>query len=429
MADVITAKRSRSILYQGDPNRNYTVIWSRGDPKDPASLGLVRSGDRGDLDAVTLISASGVRTPAPTKFLRERVEYESWHWKAFSIPANLPMGTYDVEVSGRVVSSITVAPRSYQYTKKLPLGEVVTPEFVLQANTQLRAYGTILTGNLRVNPGCTITGLTIDGNVTGDFQDVVFDSCVFRRGMVGPNLPTNTNTAFIDCEFQKYTIATIHSGLFLRCNITGRSAVGAHNFCNERGNNLACIGTTFDNTDRGFILRPMWGENSDCLYAGTLFQNICFTNNGDELLCVEGGPFEFSRNMFFNVRATNCTGAMLLFSSVANHNLFNNIRVPVDITGMALQTGNIIMDSECEYVRINWRGFDKANLTHLERVYSPGLVRRARNQATGDSYWWADPKWTGVFEDGAASPNTTARGLRAENFPSYCVASVGIRSI
>lgn len=408
----VPAQLYRDTLYVGDPLRDFSVIWSRGDTANPKNLGLVLSGDTGDLDTVYLRGQAGTfkATQPP---LREGTQYESWHWKAFGLPAGIPPGKYEVVIAGRVKCVTDVLVGKPAQSLILAPGEYQT--LSLRTGSTIRGYGCTLSGKLTVSPNTAITGLTIDGNVTGSFDNVVFDSCTFRRGMIGPNLETDRATLFKDCRFENYTVATISSGLFLRCVWVGRPALGGHNFCNERGTRLAVINGTFDDTDRGIIARPRWGDNSDNLYAGLWFKNIASTNNGDELLCVEGGPYSFNRNLVFGIRANGCNGSVLLFNAKANDNLFNNIRVPVDITGLAEQSGNVVQDSECEYVRINWPGNSKAINTRLKDVYSVGFMPRARNQASGDAQFWADTKFQAVFQDGSLTPTTTGSGLKVFN--------------
>lgn len=417
---------TRDIVYPGDPHRCFTVMWSRGDVDDVDSIGLIRRGDVGDLDTVTLRGVDGTLHKAETYDLRERTEFESWHWKAFQ-PPNIP-GVYTALIAGRERGEITVAPTILPRTVKLSPGERVI-SLTAKTGEQVRGYGTTMTGTLTVQPGTTVVGLTIDGDVKGDFDNVVFDSCTFRRGQVGPMKVNDRSAMFRDCVFQNATAFCLSSGLLLRCKFLNRSAKGAHNFCNEWGTRLAVINCEWDKTDRGIIARPRWGDNSDNLYAGLWFRDIAMTPNGDELLCVEGQGDEawgFNRNLMFCVRQSGCHGSLLLFSSKASHNLFNNVRCPVDITGMDEQVGNVVQDSECEYVRINWPPHVKATDTKLRYVASSHFVRRPRNQPTGDQVWWADTKFSAVFQDASPAATTEGEGLTVVGPASGILPVLGI---
>jgi hypothetical protein len=287
-----------------------------------------------------------------------------------------------------------------------------------------------MTGNLTVQTGATVVGMTICGDVGGNFDNVVFDSCTFRRGQVGPMQATDRNVLFRDCRFENATAFNLSSGLMLRCKFTGRAARGGHNFCNEWATRLAVIDCEWENTDRGIIARPRWNDQSHNLYAGLWFNRIALTNNGDELLCVEGQgnpAWGFNRNLVFAVRQAACNGPLLLYSSKASHNLFNNVRVPIDITGMDEQVGNIVQDSECEYIRINWRPHTRANQTKLLNVVSNGFAAKPRNQATGDPNWWHDSKYQAVFQDTSPTPSTRGVGLTVRGQAAGFVRVLGVQ--
>lgn len=391
----IPAQFFRTTLYAGDPDRNWTALWSRGDPSDPGSLGLIRNGDT-KYDV----------TPGVELRLRDSEQFENWHWRGLRCDQ---IGTWPVVVNGRTKGEITVVKSPKRIQTTLTPGQRVGSISVLPAQG-LNGYGCFLTGNLTVSPGATIVGLTIDGNVTGSFDNCVFDSCVFRRGQVGPMLETDRGCLFKDCKFENCTVATCSSGMFLRCVWVGKPALGGHNFCNERGTRLALIDCTFDGTDRGVIARATWGDNSDNLYAGIWFKNIAMTPNGGELICVEGNrsPLGFNRNLMFCLRASACVGSVLFFDGQANDNLLSNVRTPIDICGLAPQRGNIIRDSECDYVRINWNGNKGAVNTLLQDVACIGFKPSARGLASGDPKYFKPGIFTAVVEDGSPEPTTRA---------------------
>ena len=378
----------RYTLVAGDPDRNFTVFWSRDR--------LNRDGDQGF--AVT----SPTATLLPLR-LRETEQFESWHWQAFRCDT---VGTHEVYVNGRLMGSVTVVAGtpSKTYTR---LGEIVGP-YTLPPGVRFRGYGCTLTGDLVVSPGCTVTGLTVDGNVTGSFDNCVFDSCTFRRGMVGPMLPADRQTLFRDCEFRNATAATLSSGLLHRCRWLGKPALGGHNFCNERATRLAMIDCTFEETDRGIIARSTWGDNSDNLYAGIWFKNIAMTPNGGELICVEGNRFPsgFNRNLVFCLRQSACVGSILFFDGSASDNLLSNVRLPVDICGLAPQRGNIIRDSECDYIRINWNGNKGATGTVIQDVACIGFKPSASGLASGDPKYYRPGTFVAVVDDASPIPTT-----------------------
>lgn len=401
------AQQLRSILYVGDSYRDFQVIWDRGDPTDSGSCGLIRHGDTGDLNNVYL-RAQADNTVYATKLvpLREAPQFETWHWKAFRVE-NVPAGIYQVLIADRVKGEIKIQKVTQSNVTKLSPGER-TNSLTARTGEQIRGYGTIMTGNLTVNAGATIVGLTIDGNVTGNFDNVVFDSCTFRRGMVGPMGENDRGCLFKNCLFSNGTIATCSSGAFVTCRFEGRSALGGHNFCNERSVRLVVINCSFRQTDRGLVLRSRWGTNDDNLYAGIQFNDINSTPNGGELLCIEGTGQGFSRNLLFGMRSSGCGGGILLFDSIANHNLINNCRVPIDIVGQAEQRGNIIQDSEVEYVRINWRGVKGAVDTKLIDVASIGFRPSARGQMAAGPSLYANDVFSAVIDDGSPTPSTQA---------------------
>lgn len=427
-AGPIQVSFTRDTVYPNDPDRCFVCMWSRGDPQDPNSIGLIRRGDTGDLDTVTLRAADGTLHKTQRYHLRERTEYEGWHWKSFQVPPVAP-GQYTVMVGGRDRGVITVAQGPLLKVIKLSPGERLI-SLTAKTNEQVRGFGCTITGNLTVQPGASVVGLRIDGNVTGNFDNVVFDSCTFRRGQVGPMQANDRSVLFRDCVFENCTAFNLSSGLLLRCKFVGRTARGGHNFCNEWASRLAVIDCEWDNTDRGIIARPRWGDNSDNLYAGLWFSRIATTPNGDELLCVEGqGKPEigFHRNLIFCVRSTACNGPLLLYSSKASYNLFNNVRCPIDVTGMDEQIGNIVQDSECEYVRVNWPRQSKANGTQLLNITSVGFTPRPRNQPTGDPVWWHDSKFTAVFQDSSPAPTTRGVGLTARGQAAGFARVLGVQ--
>lgn len=426
---MVPAQLFRETVYLGDPDRDWTIVWSRGYPTDPGSIGLIRAGDTGDLESVYLRGPGGVLVPTKNFHLRERTQFESWHWKAFRVPRETPIGGYPVVVNNRTVGEIKVVHRSTPNPRSLRIGEVVA-NIKLAPNDTLRAYGTVLTGDMAVSPGCTVTGLTIDGNVSGSFDNCVFDSCTFRRGQVGPSRENDYGNLFRDCVFQNSTLATC-SGCFLRCRWEGPTNTGNHNFVNERSERLAVLDCTFRRTDRGLVLRSTWGPNSDNLYAGIQFNDINSTPNGGELFCVEGAGSGFNRNLIFCVRQNGCVGGVMLFDSIASDNIFDNIRIPIDIVGMNKQTGNIIQDSEVDYVHINWpKGdgtyFDGAKDTLLQRVACIGFKPSARGQASGDPKYYTPGQFRAVVEDGSSNPSTKAIGLTVSGQAQGFAQKIGV---
>lgn len=420
----------RDKLVVGDPYRDFSIVWSRGDPADPGSLGLIRAGDTGDLDSVTLRSADGTLYPTIKTPLREQTQWESWHWKAFRLTPQTPAGKYTALVAGRDRGSLVVIPKQQSSILRLPLGERQA-NYTLSPSTQLRGYGSFVTGDITVSPGCTIVGLTIDGNVTGSFDNCVFDSCTFRRGQIGPMMETDRGALFKDCRFESTTVATCSSGCFLRCVFDNKPATGYHNFVNERSTRLAVVDCIFRRTDRGLILRSTWGTNSENLYAGIQFNDINSTPNGGELICVEGGGAGFNRNLLFGFRQSGCTGSISLFDSIANNNIIDNCRVPIDIVGMAEQRGNIVRESELDYVRINWPKGDGSNYsgavnTLLQNVACIGFKPSARGQASGDPKYYSAGLFRAVIEDGSPTPSTKGVGLTVKGQTEGFLPTKGI---
>lgn len=418
----------RDMVFLGDEFRDWNIIWDRGNPQDPGSLGLIRHGDQ-KYDLV-LIGQDRIERPVLNKHLREQTQMESWHWRAFQVPSTIPPGKYQVVINGRPKGLIQVVHAPQVKIVRLSPGERQN-SLTARSGEQIRGYGCTMTGNLAVNPGCTIVGLTIDGNVTGSFDNVVFDSCVFRRGQIGPFQESDRGCLFRDCRFENATCATCSSGCFLRCLWLGRPSMGGHNFCNERSTRLAVIDGVFQRTDRGLILRSMWGPNSDNLYAGIQFENINATPNGGELICVEGSGTGFNRNLIFALRQSGCVGGVSLFDSIASDNLFDNIRVPVDVCGLNRQTGNIIQDSECDYVRINWPndkgGYNSgASNTLLRYVACVGFKPSARGLASGDPKYYTPGQFRAVVEDGSPTPTTRAIGLTVSNQAQGFAQKIGV---
>lgn len=399
----IMSQLFRDTCFLGDPDRDWSIIWDRGDPTDGGSVGLIRNTD--PAVEMILVSESGVVFPVKDYFIREQTQMESWHWRAFRCIA--PAGAYQVVINGRAKGKITLVQKTSNIVMKLGAGER-TNGLSLGLNTTVRGYNTTMTGNLMVNAGCTIVGLTIDGNVTGPFNNVVFDSCTFRRGQVGPMGGNEYGCLFRDCRFENATVGNCSSGCFLRCSFVGTSALANHNFVNERSVRLAVINATFQRTDRGLVLRSMGGPNSDNLYAGLQFNDINMTNNGGELICTEGSGDGFNRNLVFCVRQSGCTGSIMLFDAKASDNVFDNIRVPVDIVGKNEQNNNIIRDSEVPYVHINWNGESGAVNTSLQKTGSVGFVPSARGIASGEPKYYTNETFKAVMDDGAPVPSTRA---------------------
>ena len=427
---------SRDAVYVGDSDRDFTVLWSRGDPNDGQSLGLRRWWDltpdkKTRMDTALVNVSTGLVYPVTPITLRHQEELESWYWQA--IRPLVPAGQYRVTVNDRTVSALTVMTAAGRRVTRLTAGERQS-DFIMAPNSILRGHGCTLRANLVVAPGCNIVGLTIEGNVTGSFDNCVFDQCVFRNGKVGPFQDTDRQVMFKDCVFRWVQCWQLNSGLFLRCKWHGTNG---HAYCTESAQRLAMVDCLFDRTDRGLVLRPRFGDNSNNLYAGIWFRDIALEPNGSELVCVEGGPFRFDRNLFFGLRQSSCVGSFLLYSSKASYNYCNNIRIPVDITGMGEQIGNVVQDSECEYVRVNWpqrKNEDgswvwnqQAVGTKLLNINSVGFMPKARNQATGDPAFWHDTKFQAVIQDGSPTPTTKGVNLTVRGQAAGFVRVLGVQ--
>ena len=121
----------------------------------------------------------------------------------------------------------------------------------------------------------------------------------------------------------------------------------------------------------------------------------------------------------------------MLFDSIASDNLFDNIRIPVDITGLARQSGNVIQDSECDYIRINWPKGDGtyntgATNTLLRYVACIGFQPSARGLASGDPKHFKPGVFRAVVEDGSPTPTTRAIGLTVSGQSQGFAQKIGV---
>jgi hypothetical protein len=321
----------RDTIALNDPDRDFQIIWERGNYTRPESFGFFTSGE--DIwQPVFLVDQNGRKFPTTQYTFRESDWYEQTYWRSFKVPKTTPYGKYNVTINNKSIQTLTVTGR------KISQGSLgIFGKFSCLPDTTYRSYGTTIVGaDIQLAPGVSLVGMTFyDSVIQGPFTNGLIKDCRFVRCSLGGQVDWNRpqeyadhGALYTDCLFDRSTCSGCCSGAFVNCKWTGRVAgVGSangHAFVNERARRLCMINCTFDQTDRGPILRNNWGDNSDGLYVGLQFLNINSTTNGGELICAEGtdgSTARWDRNMLFGLRAYNCNHMVQLWNVQGDGNL------------------------------------------------------------------------------------------------------------
>jgi hypothetical protein len=131
------------------------------------------------------------------------------------------------------------------------------------------------------------------------------------------------------------------------------------NECVAGGDQFAMINASWRDTARGIVLR---NGPQNAFLSRLVFDGIQYSNNGDEVILVEGSGL--LNCMFFHVRVRNCDGAAVQFwDSPAINNLFYGVQVNggqgiwLHPDNKAQQTGNVFENVELRgCVGIDLRG-------------------------------------------------------------------------
>lgn len=368
----------RTVMYAGDPDRDWNVIWTRGDYISPSAYGFFVRGDE-IWDPVQLVGANGTAYAVKPFTIRQQDWFENCFYRTFRIHATTPAGQYQIRLNRKMVGDVEVRRGGLSPVYNLL---IKSPALKMQAGNTYSGYGCIVKGNVTVAPNCTIEGLTVvDGLTEGLAENCVFKDCTFIRGQFGgmvdwsrPKEYVDHGALYINCRFLNCQVTGCTSGAFVNCEFIGR-VIGAgggngHNFVTERGKRLCMFNCLFDRTDRGPILRTAWGDNSDNLYCGLELRDITATTNGNEAFCIENNANRFDRNMILGLRTSNVANHLQIWNTPADGNLIANSwfckNCTVHLAGIEPQNHNAVMYCGLsEPVKLNGNGSKAKDTTTL----------------------------------------------------------------
>jgi len=174
---------------------------------------------------------------------------------------------------------------------------------------------------------CTLAGLMLEtpGNVVHSskpVQGLVVKDCRLIRCDLGWG---PSSVLIKDCVFDRSSCNIAPGGLYLRCRWEN-TAQDRHAFClgGPSKGQIALIDCTFDATDRGPIFNALYGAITDGLFIGIRCHGINYTTNGNEIFLCEG-TYEFSRHLFFHIRVWGCDSATFQFDHVARNNYARDV--------------------------------------------------------------------------------------------------------
>ena len=385
---VPAAQLFRDVVFPNDPDRAWTCIWHRGDPTDPNSFGFFQGGFLNEAggdpvwDSVQLVDAAGQRWNVDHLCVRQQNWLEAAYYRCFTVPANVPSGTYSIVLNATTQGTLRVATWKKLYTTLTGNRNSLT----MEPGRAYYAYGVTITGNVTGAPGASLIGATVVDGLSLFAENMVVKDCTFRRGSVGTKLDWS-NPAFPyadhgilyqNCLFDHASCSGCSSGCFLNCKWTGRisysgpagvmGAANGHNFVTERAKRLCFFNATFDGTDRGPVLRTNWGDNSDSLICGMNVLNVNATTNGNEAICFEGNGLasgRCDRNIILGFRAFNTTNHVQWWNIRASGNLVANglfgRGCTVAFSGLEEQKDNVVRYNQfSEPIKTNYAGGTKA---------------------------------------------------------------------
>lgn len=401
VADASPYQMWRDEVVAGDVHRGFTYVWRWASEKftGPFTVGdfiLVRGNNE--------YAATPWQPPG-----YEKNWFEPYYHNGFAVPANVPLGNYEVwlqpptvnnvkpprvntaltikvvpavrqgltrvlapsgsaDETSRVESAfadattVVLLPGEWRFNRAHPnIPDVQHPLYIPPGKT-LRGYGAILRHEpsakyfqprfLYASDNITLVGCTFDfpslfwwSGDTG--RNVGFLDCTFRNGALG--LSKSENSWLVNCKFERASFGPSGGGYYLNnCDFIGRCPV-THSFLMEGGRHTLGTNLRFKDTDRGLVLRSGWAECGDNLFFGVLFDGISWTPNGNELILIEGLGSGVNRNMLFRARAYNTEGQINFWDGAASNNLFWDIvldRGGVIVSGIEIQENNRLVDLE-----------------------------------------------------------------------------------
>ncbi|MEM9881567.1 MAG: hypothetical protein AAF800_01465 [Planctomycetota bacterium] len=207
---------------------------------------------------------------------------------------------------------------------------VLKTPIVLRPATRVVAYGATFDaggGPLFVMaPDCRIEGGTYRNfsqiGARGDGRDLLIRHATFVDGKLGHTWPLR-GLELTECLFDR-TSLNLHdaTGVFVhRCRFTGVSP--GHPIHVLKAEGLALVENLFDATDRGLVYQPRQGSVTNTFNYRNRFRNIDMVSNGNEVLLIEGGKYEFRHNLDMHSRITECSNSSVsLWGAWATNNLW-----------------------------------------------------------------------------------------------------------
>lgn len=296
----------RRTLTPGDADHDWLYAWT---------VDGIPAGD------VQLVTGDHRITLKPFR-LRPAAWYEAGWQCGYRLPLNTPSGEYALMFGTVPAGKITVAGRQRKLTTRVaPDGDAasvieaaaVTGDVLLSpgeyrlarpirlpAGRVLRGYGAIITADrfFTGEPSASFQGITFQGGWLGTFSTGChFASCTFDRCQVWAQ-----GGLFTDCVFR---------------GLSGDADGNTHAFSSWGTTApLGLIGCLFDQCDRGPVLNTFGGgEILGALFADITVRGVGWIDNGNEVLCIEGGEESpgVVRCLFLRWRVYDCEGDATAF--------------------------------------------------------------------------------------------------------------------
>lgn len=295
----------RRTLVVGDADRDWLYCWSAD----------------GLTPELSLVSGSSTIKLAAVRF-RPAAWFEAgWHVGG-RLPINTAPGDYSLRVGAVDCGRVTVLPRVarpvVRVTCDVPDAADAIESAAAGGDVSLGPGEFRLSRPLRLPAGRVVRGA---GSVLSGERITQADPLIhwrgvsFRGGWLGSFDP---GSSFIDCVFDRCQVWA-QGGLFVDCawrGLAGARDGQTHAFSTwGLSGPLGMVGAVFDSTDRGPVLNSFTSPITGALFADVVVRGLGWVENGNEVLCIEGGEDSpgVRRCVFHRWRVYDCEGDATAF--------------------------------------------------------------------------------------------------------------------